>query len=102
MIDGVTVKLRGKEFVIPPLSLGQWKRFLPLIKKMQTSTDSMENIIGLATIVHAALLANYPEIKIEEVEDLIDFSNMKAVMEAVLPLGFLQGKGIAGNFGVMS
>jgi hypothetical protein len=102
MIEGKTVKLRGKEFVIPPLTLGQWKRFLPLITKMQSCTDFMENIAGLTTIVHAALLANYPEIKIEEVEDLIDFSNMKEVMEAVLPLGFLQTSALAGNFGVMS
>ena len=102
MIEGTTLKLRGKEYVIPALSLKQWKKFLPLIRKLQSCGNTAKNITGLATIAHAALSRNYPDLKVEDVEDLIDLSNILTIMEAIMPFRLLQGKMTMGKSGMMS
>ena len=71
-----------------------------MIDKLQgPETTISERFTAIAAILHAAMLINYPKMKIKEVKELIDLGNVKSVMEAVIgPPGFLQGKAIVGNF----
>ena len=103
MIDGTTIKLRGVDYVIPPLSLGQVERLSPIIDKLGAGTDFAEKFTAMVTIIHAALSTNYPEMEIEKVKEMLDLGNLKSAMEAAIgPPGFLQTSSLAGNFGMMS
>jgi hypothetical protein len=98
MIEGITIKLNGAEYVIPPLNLGQVKRLLPVLDAMQKTTEPMEKFSSVVTVTHAALSRNYPEMKIEDVEELIDLGNIKMVLDAVMGVsGLLRGEANLGS-----
>lgn len=94
---------RGQSFEVPPLN---WKAQRQLsrdgiyTKVMvsqaepggQFNDDVME---ALSKIVHAALRRNYPDITLDEVEDMLDFANMSYVLHAVTggQLGIAEPKG---------
>lgn len=86
MIPGVTITMGGREWVVPPLTLGQLRRLLPKVRQLSEIGAQMgEAQIGvLVEIVAAALQRNYPEIAAEAVEGLLDLGNAAAVLNAVL------------------
>lgn len=79
-VNGITIKLYDKDYVLPPLpvkafSKGDASEKLKAIQDELTSAnggiagitqDSVQNVISLVTI---ALQRNYPDITEEEVED---------------------------------
>ncbi len=96
--DGITIKLAGQDYVVPPLSLGQVKRLFPIIEKMQSAGNTVEKFSSLVAIAHAALSRNYPDLKIEEVEELVDMGNFKMVMDTIMgSSGFLPGEAVRGS-----
>jgi hypothetical protein len=76
----------GRDWEVPPLTLGQLRRLMPKVRELTTVGASMgEDQIGiLAEIVAAALARNYAEMTPELVEDLLDLGNAKEVLQAVL------------------
>jgi hypothetical protein len=96
--EGVTLKFGEDEFVIPPLNLGQVKRLLPTIEKMQNGTDTIEKFNAVVAVAHAALSRNYPDLKLEQVEEMVDLGNLKKIIDAVMGLsGFLPGEARPGS-----
>jgi len=97
-IDGVTMKLGGEDYVIPPLNFRQLKNLYPVIEGMQGETDPLKRFEAVVKITHAALSRNYPEITLETVEDLIDLNNLKSLIDAIMGIsGFLRGEAEAGS-----
>lgn len=90
-IPGLRVVLAGREFVVPPLSLGQVEQLRERISAVQAAPDaqSISTILDAAT---AALQRNYPELKREEVAELIDVGNMMEVFGAVMDVSGLKRK----------
>lgn len=86
MIPGVAITMGGREWVVPPLTLGQLRRLLPKVRQLsEIGTQMGETQIGvLVEIVAAALQRNYPEIAAEAVESLLDLGNATMVLNAVL------------------
>lgn len=86
MIPGVAITMAGREWVVPPLTLGQLRRLMPKVRQLSEIGAQMgEAQIGvLVEIVAAALQRNYPEIAAEAVEGLLDLGNAAAVLNAVL------------------
>ncbi len=85
MIDGITMKLAGEEFTIPPLTFKQLKAHYPLLEDMNNpETAPIKKMESIVKLTHAALSRNYPALTIERVEELVDMGNLKAVSEAVL------------------
>jgi hypothetical protein len=86
MIPGVTVAMGGRDWSVPPLTLGQLRRLMPKVRQLTEIGASMgETQIGvLVEIVTAALQRNYPDITPETVENLLDLGNASAVLNAVL------------------
>jgi hypothetical protein len=87
MIPGVEISMGGREWIVPPLTLGQLRRLGPKIRAMTTIdarglTD--KQIDAMTEIVATALARNYPEVTTEEILDLLDMGNARAVLEAVL------------------
>ena len=86
MIPGVTITMGGRDWLVPPLTLGQLRRLMPRVRQLTEIDASMSEVqIGvLVEIVAAALQRNYPDATAEIVENLLDLGNAGAVLNAVL------------------
>jgi hypothetical protein len=84
--DGVTVKLGGVEYVIPPLNFRALRTIGPRVAGLGSiNRIPTEDDLRLITeIVLAALSRNYPEMTAEMLEDLIDVGNMSVLLQAVM------------------
>jgi len=86
MLPGITITMGGRDWLVPPLTLGQLRRLMPKVRQLtEIGASTGETQIGvLVEIVAAALQRNYPEATAEMVEDLLDLGNASAVLNAVL------------------
>jgi hypothetical protein len=86
MIPGVTITMGGRDWLVPPLTLGQLRRLMPRVRQLTEIDASMGEVqIGvLVEIVTAALQRNYPDATAEMVENLLDLGNAGTVLDAVL------------------
>lgn len=86
MIPGITIEMGGRQWTVPPLTLGQLRRLMPKIARLAEigSAIGESEIDMLVDIVAAALARNYPEITAEKLEDLLDLGNAGVVLNAVL------------------
>jgi len=101
---GDKVTIGDREFVVPPLTFKQIRNLEPQIKLMGSGDirpgETQEKFNALITVVHAALSRNYPQLSRDDLEDLIDLSNVLPVVNAVMGVsGFrkLLGEGGAGD-----
>ncbi len=98
MIEGMTLKIGGAEYIIPPLNFRQLKKLYPVIEQMQKTDNPMDQMQAVVTIAQAALSRNYPEMTIEQVEEMIDLNNIRQVIEAIMGIsGFLRGEAVRGS-----
>lgn len=86
VIPGVIIAMGGREWTVPPLTLGQLRRLMPKVRQLTEIGAQMdETQIGvLVEIVAAALQRNYPDLTGETVETLLDLGNAGTVLHAVL------------------
>lgn len=86
MIPGVLLAMGGREWTVPPLTLGQLRRLMPKVRQLTEIGAQMgeSQIAVLVEIVAAALQRNYPDMTPEAVEDMLDLGNAGAVLNAVL------------------
>lgn len=86
LLSGVKVSMGGREFTLPPLTLGSLKRIGNKISTL-TNIDSIPNeeqTDAICQIVLASVNRNYPEITQDELLEMIDLGNLKDIFEAVL------------------
>lgn len=97
IVDGIKIKMAGKEYVVPPLNFKQLRTLKPKI-------ESLNNLAGVpddaqfdavVEIVHAALSRNYPELSKDDVEGIIDLANLKTVIGAIMGVSGLVASGEA-------
>lgn len=83
---GVWVQFGDEEYRVPSLA------FLA-VKEQGPNIDSLQKIVGFPTaeqaeavvsVVHAAIVRNYPSMQLDQVRDMLDFSNFMPVMDAVM------------------
>jgi hypothetical protein len=86
MLPGVTIAMGGRDWLVPPLTLGQLRRLMPKVRQLTEIGASMgeTQITVLVEIVAAAMQRNYPDATAEMVENLLDLGNASAVLNAVL------------------
>ena len=92
MIPGVTVAMAGREWTVPPLTLGQLRRLMPKLRQLTVIGAGMDEAqLGIVVeVVAAALSRNYPDLGVERVEELLDLGNAAQVVTAVLTGSGLQ------------
>jgi 1-deoxy-D-xylulose 5-phosphate reductoisomerase len=96
LIDGVPISLGGNQYTVPALSLGQVKRLMPDIDSVTANGTPQDQVVSSAIkITTAALSRNYPEITAEQVEEMLDLSNFKTVLDAVMGISGLVPSGEA-------
>ncbi len=102
-IEGMTIKLGGDDYIVPALTIGQVKRLRNDIQNINIAEDGQitEGMISAAAkVVHAALSRNYPDVTIEQVEDMIDLRNIRPIIDAVMGIsGFKQAGEAMGETG---
>lgn len=112
-IDGKVVRLRGGvELVLPPLSVRMVRKFtrdgrLAMVQSISTSSMPTDEQWGaVIAIVTEALKVNEPALTEDEVEDLLDFSNLMPVLEALFSMSGFQkvkpGEGQSPSTGMTS
>lgn len=86
MIPGITIAMAGRDWLVPPLTLGQLRRLMPKVRQLTEVGASMgeAQIAVLVEIVATALQRNYPDATADIVENLLDLGNASAVLNAVL------------------
>lgn len=94
-IEGAKVSMGGKDWVIPALSLGQVKRLQGKLAALgkKGGTELLQATDDVVEVVHAALSRNYPNIKPEDVSDMLDLRNMGPAVQAVMGQSGLVEKG---------
>lgn len=89
--DGVNVTIDGRDYTVPPLCLRDIKRLLPKMATIEDATP-IEAMDTLCEIVHMAMLRNYPELTREELEVMLDTSNINEISEKVMQASGLKKK----------
>jgi len=87
MIPGKKFNLGGKIYEIPPITYPQVCRLRETIDKIiEAGREPCASppFGAYLTIIHAALLRNYPEITREELGNLIDLGNLLPLLSAAL------------------
>jgi len=86
LLSGVKVTMGGREYTLPPLTLGSLKRIGNKINTLSKidSVPNEEQTDAIAQIVLASVNRNYPEITQDELLEMIDLGNLKEIFEAVL------------------
>lgn len=93
LIQGTPLQLGRKVFVCPALNIKGMRMFsaeLALLQKglPDSSLGNDEEVNNyfsmLAKVAQAALLRNYPDITLDDIEDGIDFNNLRTVTLGVL------------------
>lgn len=85
--EGVVTVIGDRTFVVPALSVGQARKLWPEILEMNdgiTATNLPEKHSKWMDIVHAAITRNYPDLKREELEELVDLRCIKQLMMLVM------------------
>jgi hypothetical protein len=90
MIEGKTVHMAGTDWTIPPLNFKALRRFREELGAM--SPEALVNSGKVVEIIHAAMLRNYPDLTLEQLEDMLDMGNIMHVTEAVLAISGLVEK----------
>jgi len=98
---GKWVRIGDEEYKVPALAL-------LAIQELQAEVPKLASIRGIPSaeqmgvvfkIIHAALARNYPDLKVKDVEEMIDLSNFQDVLNSVLEVsGFKRvppGEGVA-------
>ena len=97
MIPGVTIAMGGRDWLVPPLTLGQLRRLMPKVRQLtEIGARIGEEQIGvLIELVTAALQRNYPDTTESEVESLLDLGNAASVLNIILTGSGLKPRGEA-------
>ena len=94
--SGTKIMIGGSEFVFSPLSLGSIESMKDELANLG-SEDLVVQAKTAVSIAHASLKRNYSEMTREEVSDMIDLSNFKEIIEAVMNVSQMkastEGKG---------
>jgi len=101
MIDGVSISLGGTEYVVPALSFKQLRNLQPKLATLGTvkGIPSEAQLDAVAEVVHAALSRNYPDLTLDQVGDMLDLTNMKHIVPAIMGISGLvsEGEALAGK-----
>lgn len=91
---GRWIVLGAEEYQIPPLSFRS-------IQELKDDVEMLSSVVGVPTpeqraavarIIHASIARNYPELTLDNVEDMLDIGNMQTVLEAVMNVSGMTAK----------
>jgi hypothetical protein len=86
LLPGTEIEMGGRNWVVPPLTLGQLRRLAGDIGRIGERSGVLdgEAVGAVVRIVTAALQRNYPDLGEQAVEEMLDLGNTGQVLSAVL------------------
>jgi hypothetical protein len=91
-IEGSSIRMGGRSWIVPPLNFKAVKRLRPKLLKLNLDSFNEESLEAVTEVVHAALVRNYPDVTLDQVEEWVDLRNAPVVIEAVLNVSGLVPK----------
>jgi len=97
LIDGVVIKMGGKEYTVPPLNFKRIRALKPQIEQLSTSNSTLndEQMDVAIEVVHSAMERNYPDLRKEHIEEMLDLGNVHKVLSAIMGVSGMQASGEA-------
>lgn len=90
MIEGKTIRMGGKDWIVPPLNFRALKRFQKEIGSLNLAELAQSEKVE--EIVLAALNRNYPELTLDQLQDMLDMGNVVEVTMAVMGVSGLEAR----------
>ena len=84
LLDGVTIKLGRRDFIIPPLNLKAVRKVEKLLPVLEGQAGEVSFLDAATEVLTLAVQRNYPEITREEIEDMVDLGNLPRLIAAVM------------------
>lgn len=73
--EGIDATLGGRNFTVPPLTIGQIKRLAESLAAISAAGDNYVQLEGdVVKVIHAALSRNYEDLTLATVQELLDAS----------------------------
>lgn len=99
---GTWVRFGDEEYRVPALGFRAIQDLQDRVEALRGlergARPSPEQMDTVVTIVHSALLRNYPSMEKQQVEDMLGLDNFLAVLNAVLGVsGFVRGEASGGS-----
>ena len=83
--EGVPVWMDGREWIIPPLSLGQFRKHHGTLTNLDATPQNWEELIATRTpIILGAIQRNYPDVTEEQLLEMIDLRTYREILEAIM------------------
>ena len=103
-IDGITVRLSGREYVLAPITLGDLVRLGPAFARIEEAakgaTLSAEQGAAVIDVVLASARRNHPDLTRERVGEILDLGNLRAALSAAMGAsGLVQAPATPGEAG---
>jgi len=81
-VPGVELELGGEKRVVAPLNAAAVKQHR---KQLETLfSGAVPDLELVARLLHLSLLRNYPDMKLDQVEDWVDFGNVVEIFETLM------------------
>lgn len=102
--EGAPIKVRGKEYIVPGLSFAQLEKHMKAIERLNDKKNkgalTPQIMQDIATVIHAAMSRNYPDLKLDDIKDMIDTRNAGYFVQVIMGLsGFEQASAADGGQG---
>lgn len=93
LLDGVTVRIGRREFIVPPLNIKSLKRAAKLAPVMEGGGEA--SFDACVDVIHMAVVRNYPDVTRDDIEEELDAGNLPAVVDAVMEASGFDPKALA-------
>lgn len=88
------IRFPGRDWIIPPLSLGDLEVLQERLSELRPGATDVGSIRTIVDAAHAAVRRNYPDVTREQVADAVDLGNMIDVIEAVMDVAGVKRKSL--------
>lgn len=87
--DGPTIRMAGRDYIVPPITLGMLQKFEPTLEKIAKLSGSGKGPEAMKLgipIIGAAIRRNYPGITDADVAELVDLGSYSKCINAAMGL----------------
>lgn len=87
MIPGKSVKIGGKDYILPPLTLGMLEIYQDPIDEFQSGVNvSSKSWTTVINVVHDALKRNYPDVPRTVITENLEMRHVMDIFAALMSL----------------
>lgn len=104
-IEGQTISMGGRDFIVPALTLPLVKRYIQDVEALQQNKEApLQDYWDLQYgTIHAAMKRNYPDLTMDELYELVDMNNLVDVFKAIAgKSGLILGEALGGALRLLS